>query len=74
VYDCAGFFRGTSTGQDSRFGDPDKKLMAKMSFPKNFATKVGAGKPFATFALLPFGWMEGEHGEGEQGVDGQVGF
>ncbi|CAM9101320.1 unnamed protein product [Choristocarpus tenellus] len=36
----SGFFRGTNTEQDSRFGDSDKKLMKKMKFSKILDQKV----------------------------------
>ena len=35
-----GFFRGTSLDQDARFGNKQKKLMAKMKFPPCFDQKV----------------------------------
>ena len=36
----AGFFRGTTADQDSRFGNADKKMMSKMNFDKVLSTKV----------------------------------
>ncbi|PVU92353.1 hypothetical protein BB559_003749 [Furculomyces boomerangus] len=39
-----GFFRGTSLDQDSRFGDPEKKLLQKMKFPEVFKQKVDMEK------------------------------
>ncbi|KAI9299092.1 PWI domain-containing protein [Neoconidiobolus thromboides FSU 785] len=36
----AGFFRGTSTTQDSRFSDKEKRLLKTMKFPKCFEKKV----------------------------------
>jgi serine/arginine repetitive matrix protein 1 len=35
-----GFFRGTSLDQDARFGNKQKKFMAKMKFPPCFDQKV----------------------------------
>ncbi|CAM9471904.1 unnamed protein product [Discosporangium mesarthrocarpum] len=40
----SGFFRGTNTEQDSRFGDSDKKLMKKMKFSKILDQKVNMKK------------------------------
>uniref|UniRef100_K3WPJ3 PWI domain-containing protein n=1 Tax=Globisporangium ultimum (strain ATCC 200006 / CBS 805.95 / DAOM BR144) TaxID=431595 RepID=K3WPJ3_GLOUD len=39
-----GFFRGTSIDQDSRYFNQNKKLLAKMSFPKCFDDKVDLKK------------------------------
>jgi hypothetical protein len=35
-----GFFRGTTSDQDSRFGDAQKKLISKMSFAPVLSKKV----------------------------------
>jgi serine/arginine repetitive matrix protein 1 len=35
-----GFFKGTTTDQDSRFADKQKKLIKSMKFPAVFDTKV----------------------------------
>ncbi|KAI8917738.1 hypothetical protein DFJ77DRAFT_531323 [Powellomyces hirtus] len=40
----AGFFKGTSAEQDSRFGDKQKKLLKSMKFPKIFDKKVDIKK------------------------------
>ncbi|KAJ3017689.1 Serine/arginine repetitive matrix protein 1 [Thoreauomyces humboldtii] len=40
----AGFFKGTSSEQDSRFGDKQRKLLKSMKFPKIFDTKVDMKK------------------------------
>nr|CCA22294.1 serine/arginine repetitive matrix protein putative [Albugo laibachii Nc14] len=40
----AGFFRGTSTEQDSRYFNQNKKLLAKLKFPKCFDDKVDLKK------------------------------
>ena len=36
----AGFFRGTSSDQDTRFSDKEKKLMKQMKFQGNVEKKV----------------------------------
>ena len=36
----AGFFKGTSADQDSRFSDKNKKLMKTMKFADNLEKKV----------------------------------
>ena len=36
----AGFFKGTSADQDSRFSDKNKKLMKTMKFAENLEKKV----------------------------------
>lgn len=36
----AGFFKGTSTEQDSRFANKQKKLLKQMKFPDNIDVKV----------------------------------
>lgn len=36
----AGFYRGTSTDQDTRFGDKEKKLLKQMKFEGILDTKV----------------------------------
>jgi serine/arginine repetitive matrix protein 1 len=36
----AGFFKGTSADQDSRFSDKNKKLMKTMKFADNIDKKV----------------------------------
>lgn len=36
----AGFFKGTSAEQDSRFANKQKKLLKEMKFPDNIETKV----------------------------------
>ena len=40
----AGFFRGTSVGQDARFGDKMSKLKKTMRFPECFKQKVDMSK------------------------------
>ncbi|KAI8059395.1 PWI domain-containing protein [Gilbertella persicaria] len=40
----AGFFKGTSTDQDSRFSNKEKKLLKTMSFPPEFDQKVDMNK------------------------------
>lgn len=40
----AGFYRGTSTDQDTRFGDKEKKLLKQMKFEGILDTKVDLGK------------------------------
>lgn len=35
-----GFFRGTSTDQDRRFSDKEKKLLKTLKFPPEFNEKV----------------------------------
>jgi len=42
--DAGGFFRGTSTDQDMRFSDKEKKLLKSTKFPANFAVKVNMKK------------------------------
>ncbi|PVU97324.1 hypothetical protein BB561_000647 [Smittium simulii] len=39
-----GFFKGTSLEQDSRFGDPQKKLLNKIKFPESFKVQVDMKK------------------------------
>jgi hypothetical protein len=36
----AGFFKGTSAEQDSRFANKQKKLLKQMKFPENIDVKV----------------------------------
>jgi len=36
----AGFFRGTSTEQDNRFSDKEKKLLKQIKFADNLVKKV----------------------------------
>lgn len=36
----AGFFKGTSAEQDSRFANKQKKLLKQMKFPDNIDVKV----------------------------------
>ena len=36
----AGFFKGTSAEQDSRFANKQKKLLKQMKFPENIDAKV----------------------------------
>jgi hypothetical protein len=36
----AGFFKGTSAEQDSRFANKQKKLLKQMKFPANIDVKV----------------------------------
>lgn len=36
----SGFFRGTTSDQDARFGNAEKKLMKKLTFAKVLSTKV----------------------------------
>ncbi len=38
----AGFFKGTSAEQDSRFANKQKKLLKQMKFPENIDVKVNA--------------------------------
>ncbi|CAF4869197.1 unnamed protein product, partial [Rotaria socialis] len=40
----AGFFKGTSAEQDSRFANKQKKLLKQMKFPDNIETKVDMSK------------------------------
>ncbi|KAI8979145.1 PWI domain-containing protein [Mycotypha africana] len=40
----AGFFKGTSADQDSRFSNKEKKLLKTMSFPPEFEQKVNMKK------------------------------
>ncbi|CDH50351.1 pwi domain-containing protein [Lichtheimia corymbifera JMRC:FSU:9682] len=40
----AGFFKGTSADQDSRFSNKEKKLLKSMSFPPEFDQKVNMKK------------------------------
>ncbi|KAJ3046141.1 Serine/arginine repetitive matrix protein 1 [Rhizophlyctis rosea] len=40
----AGFFKGTSADQDTRFGNKEKKLLKSMTFPAAFSTKVDIKK------------------------------
>ncbi|KAL0095028.1 PWI domain-containing protein, partial [Phycomyces blakesleeanus] len=40
----AGFFKGTSSDQDSRFSNKEKKLLKSMSFPPEFDAKVDMKK------------------------------
>lgn len=40
----AGFFKGTSADQDSRFSNKEKKLLKTMSFPPEFDKKVDMKK------------------------------
>ncbi|CAF3468836.1 unnamed protein product, partial [Rotaria sp. Silwood2] len=36
----AGFFKGTSAEQDSRFANKQKKLLKQMKFPDNIDVKI----------------------------------
>ena len=38
----AGFFKGTSAEQDSRFANKQKKLLKQMKFPDNIDVKVSS--------------------------------
>ncbi|KAF9118915.1 hypothetical protein BGX30_004211 [Mortierella sp. GBA39] len=40
----AGFFKGTSAGQDTRFSDKHKKMLKSMNFPPEFSQKVDMKK------------------------------
>lgn len=40
----AGFFKGTSADQDSRFSDKNKKLMKSMKFADNLEKKIDMKK------------------------------
>ncbi|KAG0320593.1 hypothetical protein BGZ97_013153 [Linnemannia gamsii] len=40
----AGFFKGTSAGQDTRFSDKHKKMLKSMNFPPEFNQKVDMKK------------------------------
>lgn len=40
----AGFFRGTSTEQDNRFSDKEKKLLKTIKFADNVTKKVDMSK------------------------------
>ncbi|OZJ03625.1 hypothetical protein BZG36_03730 [Bifiguratus adelaidae] len=40
----AGFFKGTSTEQDARFGNKQKKLLKSMTFPPEYKQKVNFSK------------------------------
>ncbi|XP_021958339.1 serine/arginine repetitive matrix protein 1 isoform X2 [Folsomia candida] len=40
----AGFFRGTSSEQDNRFSDKEKKLLKQMKFADNLTTKIEMNK------------------------------
>ena len=40
----AGFFRGTTTDQDNRFSDKEKKLLKTMKFEDNLGVKVDMSK------------------------------
>jgi len=40
----AGFFRGTSTEQDNRFSDKEKKLLKQIKFADNLVKKVDMTK------------------------------
>ncbi|CAF4567807.1 unnamed protein product, partial [Rotaria sp. Silwood2] len=40
----AGFFKGTSAEQDSRFANKQKKLLKQMKFPDNIDTKIDMSK------------------------------
>jgi len=40
----AGFFRGTSTEQDNRFSDKEKKLLKQIKFADNLTKKVDMTK------------------------------
>jgi len=40
----AGFFRGTSTEQDNRFSDKEKKLLKQIKFAENVTKKVDMTK------------------------------
>ncbi|EFX85677.1 hypothetical protein DAPPUDRAFT_313769 [Daphnia pulex] len=40
----AGFFRGTSTEQDNRFSDKEKKLLKTIKFAENVTKKVDMSK------------------------------
>jgi serine/arginine repetitive matrix protein 1 len=42
----AGFFKGTSAEQDSRFANKQKKLLKQMKFPDNIDIKVKRMKIF----------------------------
>ena len=40
----AGFFRGTSSDQDNRFSDKEKKLLKQMKFEESLNKKVRPSK------------------------------
>ncbi|KAI7869984.1 serine/arginine repetitive matrix 1-like protein [Spinellus fusiger] len=40
----AGFFKGTSSDQDNRFSNKEKKLLKTMTFPSEFLVKVDMSK------------------------------
>jgi len=40
----AGFFRGTTTDQDNRFSDKEKKLLKTMKFEDNLSKKIDMSK------------------------------
>jgi hypothetical protein len=48
----AGFFKGTSAEQDSRFANKQKKLLKQMKFPDNIDVKVTTNIRF--FILIIF--------------------
>lgn len=39
-----GFFKGTSVGQDSRFGDKERKLIEQTQFPEEYSRQVDLKK------------------------------
>ena len=51
--DASGFFRGTSSDQDTRFSDKEKKLMKQMKFQGNVEKKVSVCGPFGVVSV----WM-----------------
>eukprot|EP00041_Stephanoeca_diplocostata_P009039 m.137201 g.137201 ORF g.137201 m.137201 type:complete len:68 (+) comp17582_c0_seq1:168-371(+) len=57
----AGFFRGTSTEQDSRFSNKEKKLLSKMKFSPELdkkvdfsSIKIDAIKPWITARFVAY--------------------
>ena len=50
----AGFFKGTSAEQDSRFANKQKKLLKQMKFPENIDVKVKESNFSFLFKLYVF--------------------